>query len=38
MNNSRGRVEHVDEHQAEGNEKHNSRRDNFLSPEMELMG
>ena len=37
-NDSRGRVEHVDEHQAEGDKQHDSRRDDFLSPEMELMG
>ena len=36
--NLRGRVEHVDEHQAEGDEQHDSRRHDFLSPEIELMG
>lgn len=37
-NDSRGRVEHVDEHQAEGDKQHDSRRYDFLSAEMELMG
>ena len=38
MNDSRGRVEHVDEHQTEGDKQHNPRRNHFLSREMELMG